>query len=80
MFFKKSKYGPSLKNNWILGILASLGLIGSQSDKSVEIYETFKDYMTLEQCSEKEAVAFTAKYYRLSKPQLLKILNDFSHD
>ena len=80
MLFKKSKYGPSLKNNWILGILASLGLIGSQSNKSVEIYETFKDYMTLEQCSEKEAVAFTAKYYRLSQLQLMQILNDFKHE
>lgn len=80
MSVRKSIYGASLKNNWILGILASLGLIGSQSNKSVEIYETFKDYMTLEQCSEKEAVAFTAKYYRLSQLQLMQILNDFKHE
>ena len=80
MSVRKFKYGASLKNNWILSILASLGLIGSQSNKSVEIYETFKDYMTLEQCSEKEAVAFTAKYYRLSQLQLMQILNDFKHE
>ena len=80
MSVRKSIYGASLKNNWILGILASLGLIGSQSNKSVEIYETFKDYMTLEQCSEKEAVAFTAKYYRLSQLQLMQILNDFKQE
>lgn len=80
MFLKESKYGPSLKNSWIFGILASLGLIGSQSDKSHEIYETYKDYMSLEQCSEKEAVAFTAKYYRLSQRQLLQILSDFNRD
>lgn len=77
MIFEKSKYGPSLKNTWIYEILASMGITKSQNDKSLEIYETFKDYLSLEQCSKKEAVAFTAKYYHISKPQMIEVLRGF---
>jgi len=80
MIVKKSKYGPTLKTSWIKQILAPLGLTRTQSDKSVQVYETFKDYMSLEQCSKNEAIAFTAKYYHLSKPQMIKILSDFNQD
>ena len=80
MIVKKSKYGPTLKTNWIKQILAPLGLTRTQSDRSVKVYETFKDYMSLEQCSKNEAIEFTAKYYHLSKPQMIKILSNFNQD
>jgi len=80
MITKKSKYGSSLKKYWIKQILAPLGLTRAQRDKSVQVYQTFKDYMSLEQCSKNEAITFTAKYYHLSKPQMIKILSDFNQD
>ena len=80
MLLKKLKYGPSLKKYWINEILTPLGLTETQSDKRAEIYETFRDYITLEQCSRNEAVDFTAKYYRLSKSQMNQILRDFNQE
>ena len=80
MFFKESKYGPSLKITWIHELLASVGLMRSRNAKSMEIYETFRDYMSLEQCSMNEAVDFTDKYYRLSKHMTEHILRDFNQD
>jgi hypothetical protein len=80
MITKKSKYGSSLKKYWIKQILAPLGLTRAQSDKSVQVYQTFKDYMSLEQCSRNEAVHFTAKFYRLSRPEMKQILSDFNQD
>ena len=80
MFFKELKYGPSLKITWIHELLASVGLTRSRDVKSMEIYETFRDYMSLEQCSMNEAVDFTAKYYRISKPMAEHILKDFNQD
>lgn len=80
MFFKESKYGPSLKITWFQELLVSLGLRRSINVRSLEIYETFRDYMSLEQCSKNEAVDFTAKYYRLSKPQTMHIIRDFNQD
>jgi hypothetical protein len=72
------KYGSSLKNSRILGFLSQLGLIAPESEKSHEIYETYRDYMSLEQCSSKEALDFTAKFYRLSKHKTRQILEGFS--
>ena len=80
MIVKKSKYGPTLKTRWIKQILAPVGLTRLQSDRSVKVYETFTDYMSLEQCSKNEAIEFTAKYYHLSKPQMIKILSSFNQD
>jgi len=80
MIVKKSKYGPTLKTNWIKQILASLRLTRTQRDRSVKIFQTFKDYMSLEQCSKNEAIEFTAKYYHLSKPQMIEILSNFNQD
>lgn len=80
MIFKKLKYGPSLKKTWINEILAPLGLTRIQNDKSFEVYETFRDYMDLEQCSRNEAIAFTAKFHGLSKRKMSQILTDFSQD
>ena len=80
MIVKKSKYGPTLKTRWIKQILAPVGLTRIQSDRSVKFYETFTDYMSLEQCSKNEAIEFTAKYYHLSKPQMIKILSSFNQD
>lgn len=78
MLFKKTKYRRALKNTWIHGILDQMGLNGSHNSKSDKIYETFKDYMTLERCSRDEAIEFTAKYYRLSQNQMTEILRDFN--
>lgn len=80
MIVKKSKYGPTLKTKWIEQILAPLGLTRTQSERSVQVYETFKDYMSLEQCSKNEAIEFTAKFYHVSKPQMVEILRDFNQD
>ena len=80
MIVKKSKYGPTLKTRWIKQILAPVGLTRTQSDRSVKVYETFTDSMSLEQCSKNEAIEFTAKYYHLSKPQMIKILSSFNQD
>lgn len=80
MIEKKSKYGPTLKTKWIKQILAPLGLTRTQSDRSVKVYETFKDYMSLEQCSKNEAIEFTAKYYKLSKSQLKLIVRGFNQE
>ena len=80
MILKKLKYGSSLKKYWIKQILVPLGLTRAQRDKSVQVYETFKDYMSLEQCSKNEAIDFTAKFHRLSRPQMNQILRDFNQD
>ena len=80
MIFKKFKYGPSLKKTWINEILAPFGLTKTQNNKSFEIYETFRDYMDLEQCSRNEAITFTAKFHGLSKRRMSQILTDFSQD
>ena len=78
MLIKKSKYRRFLRNTWFQDLLTPLGFLNSERDKSVEIYETYKDYMSLEQCSSQQALSFTAKYYHLSKPQLKKILRNLS--
>ena len=78
MFLDKIKYGSSLKNPRILGFLSQLGLIEPESEKSYAIYETYRDYKSLEQCSNKEALDFTAKFYRLSKHKTRQIIENFS--
>ena len=80
MLFKKTKSRAALRNRWIHGILERLGLNDIQSSKSDEIYETFRDYMTLEQCSRNEAIEFTAKYYRLSRNRMTEILSAINRE
>jgi hypothetical protein len=80
MIFKKLKYGPSLKKILIDEILLPLGLTRTSNHKSFEIYETFRDYMDLEQCSRNEAITFTAKFHGLSERKMSQILADFIQD
>jgi len=60
----------------IYSFMIKFGLLPDRYSEIMNIYNTYSEYMELENCSKSEAVQFCARYYHSSEQTILNIVTE----
>lgn len=75
-FYKSDLRIVSFLRPYINNIYLKLGLVPKKYTDIMDVFNTYKEYRELQNCSKTEAVQFCAKYYKSSRRNVENIVHE----